>query len=442
MTRRLPYCLLLLAACGSDQVLDHDLEPIYLARAPIEPGGAALGGLLAQVSTAAGIAPLLVDSAFPLNSLGRAGCASGAVPGWTYTGTMEVLDGKASMAILRASFREVGLFDICPGPTGDAATQPAGVMGAPLLANFTVGLTLPRSPDGAAFMSLWPSYPGSDGQLAQDGQVVLRFDPRGSASAGKGGGEATLTLPNGRIVLAACAAPRAFATTEAQALCGHGEAAMRASGQDLMLAIGTGEGPLILSDSAWQRVAAQLGIAPDAGTPGDLFTPFSNTATAARFADLPRLALFQGTPDSSWLGACTELARARRIEWVLANQGTGACVQPCDASGSQAVTTRSYLELGGSLRVAVVSEESELIRSLNVDAPPKPQVDGLVGAGTLAGTRMRLDYPSEPSGRVIAACEDGSTRDLCWAAPSCPPTLAKGQGCFGMRDPPRAPVCP
>ena len=82
MRRRL-FILLLLAACGSDQVFEHDLEPIQLSRAPIEPGGAMMGGLLAAVSTVAGIEPLLVDTAFPIDSLGRAGCAAGGacVPG-------------------------------------------------------------------------------------------------------------------------------------------------------------------------------------------------------------------------------------------------------------------------------------------------------------------------------------------------------------------------
>jgi hypothetical protein len=441
--RRSPLILLLLGSCGSDQILEHDLDPIQLSRAPLEPGGAATGGLLAAVSTPAGIAPLLIDSAFPMNNLARNGCVSPTVAGWTYTGNMDVRDGWDPAAPLRASFRSVGLFDICPGPTGDAATQAAGVMGGPLLANFAVGLTLPRDAASYATMTLWPSFPGTDDRLAQDGRVALHFDPRGSASAAQGSGEASLTLSNSRIVLAACAAPRAFATTEAQETCARGEVALKASGQDVMLAVGTGEGPLVLGESAWQRVAAQLGIPADTGTAGDLYTPFATAATPASFIDMPRLAVFQGTTDSTWLGACTELARARRIEWALANQDNGACFQPCDASGSQAVSTRPYMELGPSLRVAVVSETSEIIRSLNGDVPPKLQVDGIIGAGTLAGTRLRLDYLSQPSGRVVVACQDGSTRDTCWTAPSCPgwPAGSQTHTCFGQVVPVWPPVC-
>jgi hypothetical protein len=441
--RRNLLLFVFLAACGSEQTLEHDLEPIVLARAPVEPGGAALGSLLAQVNTAAGLAPLLIDTAYPLDSLGRAGCGAGAAPGWTYSGDIELRDASP-VAAVRARFRSVGLFDICPGPVGDATHQPAGVVGGPLLVNFALGLTLPRAAAATPALRLWPSFPGSDDQLAQDGWAVLRFSPRGAATAGPSGGEVALTLPNSRVVLSACAAPRLFATSEPQEACANGEAAVRASGQDLLLAVGTGEGPLILSESAWQRVAAQLGIAADAGAAGELFTPFATAATPARYVDLPRLAILQGTPDSTWLGACTELARARRIEWVIANQDTGACFQRCDASGSQAVATRPYLELGGTLRVAVVSETSELIRSLNADVPPKPQVDGVIGAATLAGTRLELDYLSEPSGRVLAACEDASSRDQCWTAPSCPPLSKQGQthSCFGKLGVPWAPVCP
>jgi len=449
--QRLFFTFLLLAACGSDQVLEHDLEPIALRRAPIEAGGAATGGLLAAVTTMAGVEPLLIDSAFPMNSLSRVGCVSGSAPGWTYTGTMELRDPLDARSPLRASFRSIGLFDICPGPTGDATIRPAGVMGGPLLANFVVGLVLPRDPETNASMSLWPSFPGTDDRLEQGGgQVVLHFDRRGGAPAGQSGGEASLTLPNSRIVLAACMAPRVFTISETQETCARGEASLKASGQDVMLAVGTGEGPLVLSEWAWQRVAAQLGIAPETGTPGELYTPFAIAPTPARYVDIPRLAILQGTTDSNWLGACAELARARRIEWVLANQAGGVegevspCFQPCDGDNGHSVLSRSYLELGGSLRAAIVSDASEVIRSLNADVPPRPQVDGVIGAGTLAGTRIHLDYLNEPSARVIASCEAGSTRDTCWAAPSCPGFTDKGKKdyhCFGLTDLQAAPVC-
>jgi hypothetical protein len=438
---------LLFASCGSEQSLEHDLDAIYMGRAPVQPGGPRLGGLLALVGTQAGLRPLLVDTAFPYSSVARGDCPSN--PGWTYTGRMDVHDGSNQVdpaAPLRADFSSVGLFDICPGVTGDSATQPYGVLGGPLLANFAVDFRFPRSEGDPASMTLWPGFPGSDDQLAKNGQVALRFDPRGNLSVAQGNGEASLSLPNSRVVLAACAAPRLATTTDPAETCLRGETALRASGENLMLAIGTGEGPLILAQSAWERLAPDLGLAVDAGTPGQLYTAFfppaADLTPNARFVSLPRLALFQGTTDSSWMGPCPELARARRIEWVLANQGNGACFQPCDVTGDQPQATRPYLELAGPLLAAIVPDTSDLLRSLNADVSAKPHVDGIVGAATLAGTRLRIDYQATPQGRAIANCLDGETRDTCFAAPGCP-GLGQNQThvCFGSEWTRSAPVC-
>jgi len=445
--RRWILLSVLFASCGSEQSLEHDLDAIYLDRAPVQPGGAKQGGLLALVGTQAGLRPLLVDTAFPYSSLARGDCPS--TPGWTYTGRMDVYDGSNQTdptAPLRADFNNVGLFDICPGLAGDAATQPYGVLGGPLLSNFAVDFKFPRSASEPASMTLWPGFPGSDDQLAENGQVALRFEPRGSFTVAQGNGEASLALPNSRVVLAACAGPRAAATTDPMQACLRGETGLRSSGENMMLAIGTGEGPLVLSQSAWERLAPTLGIAADAGTTGELYTPFFSPTPdrppAARFVSMPRLALFQGTTDSNWMGPCSELARARRIEWVLANQANGSCFQACDVSGGQPQATRPYLELAGPLWAAIVPDTSDIIRSLNADVAAKPHVDGIVGAATLAGTRLRIDYQATPQGRAIANCLDGETRDTCFAAPSCP-GLGQGQShtCFGQPWTRSAPAC-
>ena len=445
--RRWILISILVGACGSKQALEYDLEPIALARAPVQPGGAKVGGLFAMVTTPAGIGPLLVDTAFPYNSLAQTGCPSSSPPGWTYSGTMDVRDGQ-NPAALRANFTNVGLFDICPGASGDASVQPFGVMGGPLFLSFAVEFNLPRgeadptNPASMPSMTLWPAYPGSDDQLAENGRVVMHYDLRGGFSIAQGSGEASLSLPNSRVALAACAGPRTFATTQPAEACLKGEAGIRASGEDLMLAIGTGEGPTILSQSAWERLASTLGLAASAGVAGDLYTPFSGTPTPALFVSLPKLALFQSIVDSSWLGPCAELARARRIEWVLANQEGGSCFQPCDVNGSDPLTTHPYLELGGPLLTAVVPETSDIILSLNADVPAKPRIDGIVGAATLAGTRLRIDYQAKPQGRVIASCLASETRDTCFAAPSCPGLpQGKDHACFGHPWHRVAPVC-
>src|ERR1039457_3057890 len=112
--RRYPIFILLLASCGSDQWFAYDLEPIELARAPIAPGGATLGGLLANVATSAGIQPLLVDSAYPINSFAPAGCAGGGTPGWTYTGNVRELRNCVERAVLISNSNTLTVADIDP----------------------------------------------------------------------------------------------------------------------------------------------------------------------------------------------------------------------------------------------------------------------------------------------------------------------------------------
>ncbi|MGD0837164.1 MAG: hypothetical protein ABSB49_11035 [Polyangia bacterium] len=442
--------LLLLAGCGSSQELEYDLEPIVLARAPVQVGGPDLGGLWATVATPSGLEPLLVDTSFPYNSLAQGSCPG--TQGWSYTGQISV-HGTNSGNPLRAVFANLGLFDICPGASGSPSLQPFGVVGGSLLANFAAGLVFPRAVDDASDppqLTLWPGFPGSDDDLAEDGYAVLHFNLRGSFSVAQGDGEASITLPNSRVVLSACAAANPFATTDPRQVCATGQTNVLASGQDLMLAVGTGEGPLVLSQAAWSRIAAGLGLAADAGTPGDLYTPYSAAPTQANFVSLPSLALLQGITDSSWLGPCADLARARRVEWVLANQAqtnpadraNQSCFEPCDVSSGESVATHAYLELDGALVTAVVPDTSDLILSLNADVAAQPHVDGLIGAATLAGTGIWIDYAAQPQGRVVAGCLAGETRATCFAAGSCQ-NLAQGQQafCFGQSWQRSAPLC-
>jgi hypothetical protein len=138
------------------------------------------------------------------------------------------------------------------------------------------------------------------------------------------------------------------------------------------------------------------------------------------------------------------LARGRRIEWTLANQDNGACFQPCDVSAGVALPAAPYLEIGSDLHAAIVSDTSEIISNLNADFPSGAQVDGVIGAETLAGIRFEIDYVSQPQGRLVAFCDPGVDRQTCWASPLCLGLSGAGQThrCFGL--PPRglAPACP
>jgi hypothetical protein len=224
--------------------------------------------------------------------------------------------------------------------------------------------------------------------------------------------------------------------------CKTGGVQVQASGTNLLLALSTGHGPLVLSTSAWQRLGGQV-TAPLAGEP-NLYSALVADPIPAHWETVSRLALVDGDSGDPWPGACAELARARRIEWTLANQKSGACFQPCDVSGGAALPAAAYVEIGSDLPAAIVADTSELIGSLNEDFPAGAQVDGVIGTEALAGIRIEVDYVSQPLGRLVAACEAGVDRQTCWASPRCygPSDADPTHMCFGLLPPGRAPACP
>ncbi len=443
MRRLLLVSALFAAACGDAPIYESDARPIQLAHAPVSSGGAAQGALLAKFRAGASTPWLLVDTGYTMSGLNPGACPM-AEPR-AHTDTLEVLDAVLPTAPLRAVFRDVRLWDLCAGPAGDANTQVGGVLGNDLLSHYSLALRLPSDAGQSPTMTLYTTLPASESRLAEDGYAVIGFLSRGSAELVSASGAGLGSVSGTRPVVRTCAAPREFASDEVEEICEKGEANLRASGANLLLGISTGHGPLVLSASAWARITGQAAVAPDGSEP-PLYSPLVSEPVPAHWVTLPRLALMdRGDSDDDWPGACVELARSRRIEWTLANQATGACYQPCDSDGSLARTSLAYLELGGALAAAVVSDTSDLMRTLNVDVPPGAQIDGLIGAAALAGTRLEIDYPSGPDGRLTAVCESGADRKACYAAPRCPRLSGSGQShaCFGL--PPQselAPVCP
>ncbi|HJX63126.1 MAG TPA: hypothetical protein VJ860_04150 [Polyangia bacterium] len=435
-----------LAGCSQGPVFKYDSRPIELQRAPTAPGGPALGATLAKVTLGSDTPLLLIDTGSLLSSLRRGVCPSPTPEPGTYTGDIQLLAASDTGAPLRASFRGVTLFDLCPGAVGDANTQAAGVVGGDILRNFSVALSLariPRDPNQPTTMTIYSDLPASDSDLAANGYAVMRFGLRGNTAAATASGGGLPGLPSSRVMLRACANPPAFAPNGPAQVCKTGEVEVQASGTNLLLALSTGHGPLVLSADAWQRMGGQSPTPLGAGEPG-LYSPLVTDPIAAHWVTVSRLALVDGDSGDAWPGACAELARGRRIEWTLANQNNGGCFQPCDVSGGVALPAAAYLEIGSDLPAAIVSDTSDLIGNFNEDFPSGAQVDGLIGAETLAGIRFEIDYVSQPQGRWVAACEPGVDRQTCWAAPRCYGLSGSGQThmCFGLPPLGRAPTCP
>jgi hypothetical protein len=389
---------------------------------------------------------LLIDTGSLLSSLRRGVCPSPTPEPETYTGDIQLLGVSETSAPLRASFRGVTLFDLCPGSVGDVDTQAAGVLGGDILRNFSLAFVLPRAPadpNHPATMTIYGSLPASDSDLAANGYAVLKFNLRGTTETATASGSRRPGLPSSRVVLRVCGNPPVFDPNGPAQTCPVGEVEVQAAGTNLLLALSTGHGPLVLGASAWQRLGGQVPTPLGAGESA-LYSPLVADPTPAHWATVSRLALVDGGSGDPWPGACAELARDRRIEWTLANQNNGACFQPCDVSGGVALPAAAYLEIGSDLPAAIVSDTSDLISNLNEDFPSGARVDGVIGTQALAGIRMEIDNVSQPQGRFVAACESGTDRQTCWAAPTCLGLSGSDQThtCFGLPPLGPAPVCP
>jgi hypothetical protein len=382
---------------------------------------------------------------------------------------------------VRARFRNLGLFELPLGPVGDASAVPRGVLGGDLLHAFSVELRFaapcdrgvavgadaggtdagvaPAGP-GCASVTFWRHQGASLGFLEDAGYAVLRFQPYG-------GGETTavgqpdflglqgpVSLPATRVVLRTCAAPRVFSRTEPRELCcARGDEITLATGVDLSLLLSTGVGPMVLSQSAFARVAATLaaeGAATPAMTAAPLLVATWPTPIAAEWTTLPRFALVDGfePPSTGDEGPCVDLGRARRIEWTVAQQApppgstaahldSADCVQACDTDPSQtseALSSAAYIEIGGAIPVAVIDDAEPFLQSLRFDIRPEgPDIDGVVGAAALGAARLEIDYLADTP-RAIFSCEVGASPDTCYTASRCPrlPDQSSLHLCFGL----------
>jgi hypothetical protein len=88
--------------------------------------------------------------------------------------------------------------------------------------------------------------------------------------------------------------------------------------------------------------------------------------------------------------------------------------------------------------VAIVDDGAAILQTLRGQVRPEgPEVDGIVGAGTLRNARVEIDYRSQPA-RAIFSCEVSAPMGACRAVGRCPRLPEQGQThtCFGL--PPHA----
>jgi hypothetical protein len=413
-------------------------------------GAARPGGLLARARSSAlnGDQPfdMAVDTGSPLTvSLGSADGTPDTV-----TRDFDILGAPPDYPV-RARFRGINMVPVALGSAGDAMTQPTAVMGGDFLRAFSVELRF-----GVPSMTLWPNQRADDGFLEDVGDAVIHFTPFGGGEITANGTpdifgqRGPASIDPTRIVFRACVAPDVFnpETSPDQRCCERGDAITNATGAPLSLLLATGTGPLILSRSAWTRVMPHLLAAAPAETAGLLYLTASATPLQASWTSLPASAhvalVNQETTAANDAGPCVDLARSRRIEWVALRQQKypelRVCVQPCDTDpndAGKAQSSAAYVEVGGlagaEIPVAILADTEPLLEGLRSDIRPEgPELDGIIGAGVLAQTRVEIDYRSTGM-RAIFSCETDD-RDQCWAGARCPrlPDQTTTHTCFNL----------
>lgn len=359
----------------------------------------------------------------------------------------KLADGKFP---IRARFDDVGVLPLGLDPVG-----PGIVLGADLLKSLSLQIVF-----GTPSITFWFAQNAPDTFFGAPQCTGTADAPTCTAVLHftlQGGGELTavsepdflgLTGPvefgASRAVLRACAAPApADPVADPQPVCcSRADAVTQATGANLALVMATGVGPTVLSQSAWNRVVATQAVAPPAPTGGpSLSIPWlSAPLTSVTWSTLPRLALVDLEVDPSVNpGACVELGRARRMEWIERHQtGAGpACFQPCDADlgdSSKAQNSAGYLELGGPLPVAIIPDGTGFLESLRAELRQQgPQIDGLLGTDILSPTTLELNYGPSPA-RALFTCAPGAGRTACLATPRCARQNSPGDihSCFGL----------
>jgi hypothetical protein len=91
----------------------------------------------------------------------------------------------------------------------------------------------------------------------------------------------------------------------------------------------------------------------------------------------------------------------------------------------------------------VISDTEPFLQGIRFDVRPEgPEVDGLLGAGTLGRSRVEIDYlGSDP--RAIFSCETDVPAGECRAAARCPrlPNRGSSHICFGLPSHGLPPTC-
>lgn len=303
--------------------------------------------------------------------------------------------------VTRARFASTAVVDVhpCGNPTiaCSVGIAPDGrafdaVVGADVLSDVAVRLDLRDA--AAPTLRLFPDIAGDDLAHCETGAAVIPVEL-------SGGG--TLIIEGGEVSYGATKLPL-------EVCLGPSPGAIEApSGGDALLVLSTGLSVSVLSESAYQRYAAQVADAVPLAELDRKTLLLPSGATTARIAQLPSLAIvgsgaFQHGPCEEW-----------RASVVMRTAGSCAGVADCPCSSGDQCQAAASVTLIPTLPVtfAIIPDEHALLQALRAELRPgQAEVDGLLGMNALSAVQLDLDYPGS---RVIVVCTDGDAR--CTAQP-------------------------
>gem|GEM_PF-1221592 len=412
------------AGCGEQNRPQFDPAPIQVA----VPGPA--GGLMTAVYTDLDDGPIaaVIDTLTPRSVVDRLETPAETIPPASQSLADLTLASACSVEspvdgctpTPRAVFPGTALIDVHPCRDGSAPCRigPAGseldyaaIVGADVLSRLAVRIDTTVAPP---VVRLFTDQPGSNRRRCAAGESVF-----GTGLAGGG----TLTIQGGetnfaptRIPLNVCVGIDPDDLSDV-------------SGADMLLLLGTGLGPSLLSESAYGRLLNSFAT-DDPRRPPALAelaeTTFSlpSGEVAGRSVTLSALAIADQIDNrtSETRGACGEwnvrasqgenalVAREGRFDCGRTANGPACPCAPSDVPNSAATVISCLAAAAIELRPAdglpfvIVPDDLRLLQALRVELRPGvAQVDGVLGMSALANVRVDLDYPN---GRVLMKCGD------------------------------------
>jgi hypothetical protein len=303
--------------------------------------------------------------------------------------------------------------------------KPRGVLGVSLLQHFGVQLTYRPTPT----LTLSEGVPDTNQEIAAEcdpAKLLAAFlgGPTESCTGffrvplvGSGriqlGGE-LVELPPSRQVVSTCLMPDEFTPQKDS---NHG--AESATGISLMGVMATGQGPSIISRSAFEHLR-RLHPSLQAAPPATYY--YAGGSIKGSPIKIPRLALV--SHETNELDPCAELALRRRLlisERVELPRGDRVLLQEKQIAGANVALVSSEITF------LIIDDQAPLLQGLRKEVQPfRPSIDLILGGSFLRFFNLIIDYPTD---RLFLRCTEGTPLSTCHVLPWCSNTPEQTPRC-------------